>query len=115
MIRASGIFAVNILREEQRPVSEYFSQSSRPTHPNTFPEVPCRMLATGAPVIDDCLAHFDCRLAAALPGGDHTIFVGDVVDAAGSDGEPLLYYHGDYRGLREWGTAAPATLDLWYV
>lgn len=115
MIRESGIFAVNILREEQRSISQYFAQAGRPTCIGDFPEIPCRVVITGAPVIEDCLAYFDCRLAAALPGGDHTIFVGNVVTADGNEGEPLLYYNGDYRGLRAWGTAAPATLDLWFV
>jgi flavin reductase (DIM6/NTAB) family NADH-FMN oxidoreductase RutF len=115
MIRESGVFAINILREEQRPISQYFAQPGRPTCIDAFPEIATGILVTGAPVIDDCLAHFDCRLAATLAGGDHAICIGDVVAACGSDGHPLLYFNGDYRGLRDWGTAAPATLDLWYV
>lgn len=115
MILESRRFVVNILREEQRKVSEYFARSGRPTHTETFPEVETYPDVTGAPVIKDCLSYFDCYLATAYPAGDHTIFIGDVVAAGASEGKPLLYFSGEYRGLREWAAHAPATLDLWYV
>ncbi|MGH2586935.1 MAG: flavin reductase family protein [Dehalococcoidia bacterium] len=103
MILESGHFAINVLREEQRAISHYFASPSRPTCIDEFPEIACRAHVTGAPVLEDCLAHFDCRLAATYPGGDHTIFIGDVLSAAGGEGAPLLYFDGDYRGMRDWG------------
>jgi len=35
-----------------------------------------------------------------LPGGDHTIFVGEVTDAQTRDGVPLLYFRSGYREMR---------------
>jgi len=32
-----------------------------------------------SPLIENCIANFECKLAADLPTGDHTIFVGEVV------------------------------------
>jgi DNA-binding FadR family transcriptional regulator len=50
-------------------------------------------------VVSGCLSYFDCRLHSLLEGGDHMIFVGQVVSAGGTDGEPLLYFDGGYRSL----------------
>ena len=115
MIVESGRFAVNILAEHQRPVSQYFAQPGRPTCTDAFPDIETFQDATGSPVVKDSLSYFDCFLATRHPGGDHSIFIGDVVGAGATEGRPLLYFAGDYRGLREWGAPAPATLDLWYV
>jgi flavin reductase (DIM6/NTAB) family NADH-FMN oxidoreductase RutF len=41
----------------------------------------------------------DCSLYAAYEGGDHTIFVGKVEAAGGSEGKPLLWYSRGYAGL----------------
>jgi flavin reductase (DIM6/NTAB) family NADH-FMN oxidoreductase RutF len=51
-------------------------------------------------VLEGALAFFDCRLAARHDGGDHTIFIGDLV-AAGfrEDAEPLLWYASAYHRL----------------
>ena len=58
--------------------------------------------ALGLPVIDEALAEFECTIVHAYPGGDHTIFVGQVeaLDARGDHGrEPLLYYRGRFGRL----------------
>lgn len=102
MITESGVFAVSVLEEGQRGVSEYFSTSGRMPSGERFDLVPSHVCVTGAPVIDGCLAYFDCRLAASLAGGDHTVFVGEVLDVGSQDGQPLLYFSRDYRGVRDW-------------
>src|SRR3989304_3870044 len=48
--------------------------------------VPHHARATGAPIVDGSLAYLDCRIVGRYPGGDHTIFVGEVVDAGRVDG-----------------------------
>jgi flavin reductase (DIM6/NTAB) family NADH-FMN oxidoreductase RutF len=50
----------------------------------------------GVVLIEDALAHLECRVAQQYPAGDHTIFVADVVRARALQGEPLLYYRGGY-------------------
>ena len=56
---------------------------------------------TGAPLLDGALAHLECDVEAAYPGGDHTVFLGRVrwVERARADGDPLLYFGGHYRRL----------------
>ncbi|MFC2091562.1 rubredoxin [Elusimicrobiota bacterium] len=60
---------------------------------------------TGSPIIEEnSLSYLDCRLAGQLDAGTHTVFVGDVVEAAiTGDGIPLTYdyYH------KETGAVSP--------
>jgi flavin reductase (DIM6/NTAB) family NADH-FMN oxidoreductase RutF len=58
--------------------------------------------ATGAPILPGVNGWVDCRLTFAYDGGDHTIFVGDVVACAAQyEGDPLLYYHRHWRRLHD--------------
>lgn len=100
MIAHAEFFGVSILRREQQAVSEYFSKSGRPTVRDRFPDIDHTTYETGAPIIKDSASFYDCRLARALDGGDHTIYVGAVM-AAGADRDamPLLYFKGGYRGV----------------
>lgn len=103
MIERSGIFAVNILALEQRELAERFA-GMIPGVEDRFAGIAYRTATTGAPVFDDALAWVDCRVWATYDGGDHTIFVGEVVDGAVlNDGtrEPLLYFN------RRWAHLGP--------
>jgi flavin reductase (DIM6/NTAB) family NADH-FMN oxidoreductase RutF len=90
----SGAFAVNVLEEGKgETVARRFAGSATA---DKFRGIAWRTERTGAPVLDDALAWLDCRVTAALPGGDHTIFVGEVLAADAREGTPLLYYRGGY-------------------
>jgi flavin reductase len=101
-IAANGIFAVNILGDQQEPISRYFAGKERPRGMHAFKDVPHSVAVTGAPVIDGNAAYLDCRLAATHDAGDHLIFVGEVL-AIGSDPavRPLLFHGGKYRFFAE--------------
>jgi flavin reductase (DIM6/NTAB) family NADH-FMN oxidoreductase RutF len=43
-------------------------------------DVPHRPGVLGAPVLDDCYAHFECRVANVMDTGSSTLFLGDVVE-----------------------------------
>jgi flavin reductase (DIM6/NTAB) family NADH-FMN oxidoreductase RutF len=99
VIKESGIFAVNILSDGQSSLSDRFS-SKEIEKDEHLRDVPHRFAATGAPIIEGCLAYLDCRLVGVYPGGDHAIFVGEVEDAGLLDeGEPLLFFRRSYRRL----------------
>jgi len=51
------------------------------------------------PVLDDALVNLDCRIENSFDGGDHSIFVGAVETVSIRDGDPLVYFHGNYRDL----------------
>ena len=97
-IDREGCFAVNILRSNQRELSEMAAGRSGAEGAD-LPDVSYRSEVTGAPVLDDCLAWLDCRLEAGHDGGDHTIYVGRVEASGTAGGEPLLYFTGGYRAL----------------
>jgi flavin reductase (DIM6/NTAB) family NADH-FMN oxidoreductase RutF len=99
IVRESGLFAVSILAADQESVSRAFATSARPTSDGAFPDVSSSKAATGAPIVDNCLAFFDCTVASAVDSGDHTIFIGDVQAVDAADGPPLIYFDGAYRRL----------------
>jgi flavin reductase (DIM6/NTAB) family NADH-FMN oxidoreductase RutF len=96
-IHEAGSFAVNILAAHQRPVAELFARRGELAEP--MGGVPFRLGATGTPLIEGTLGWFECEVWREYDGGDHTIFVGRVVDMDFSDpeGDPLLFYGGRYR------------------
>ncbi|MDQ3219841.1 MAG: flavin reductase family protein [Acidobacteriota bacterium] len=92
-IEQSGIFVVNVLNASQSELSERFAS----TLPDKFDDIDFVMGINGIPVLADSLANLECRLKNTCDGGDHTIFVGEVERAMIRDGDPLVYFHGDYR------------------
>jgi flavin reductase (DIM6/NTAB) family NADH-FMN oxidoreductase RutF len=94
-IRKGERFVVNILAESQEALSTRFASK----HEDRFEGVPVRMGQLGVPILEGSLAAIECRLHETLPGGDHTVFVGEVVHADIADGSPLLYFQGGYRKL----------------
>lgn len=94
-ISASGHYAVNILAENQEYLSRRFaSPQAEKFIPGTYSLSP-----HGLPLLEGCLAQIECRVYATLPGGDHTIFVGEVLAAHCHEGHPLLYYRSGYHQL----------------
>ena len=96
-------FALNILSEHQAYLAQRFAhQSVMPAEP--FADVAFHADATGAPILDDCIAYVDCRLTAAHDAGDHTIFIG-TVQAIGfgnaRDAQPLIWLDGAYTSLSD--------------
>jgi flavin reductase (DIM6/NTAB) family NADH-FMN oxidoreductase RutF len=92
-------FGVNVLAENQRLVSEYYAKSTE-THQHAE-EAGARFDRTqhGTPVLHGALAYLECRLHSTQEAGDHTIFIAEVEDAVIRQGEPLLYFRGQYRTL----------------
>jgi flavin reductase (DIM6/NTAB) family NADH-FMN oxidoreductase RutF len=97
-IEQNGVFAVNVLSEEQESFSRYFASKGRPRGWETFATVPHEVGTTGSPILKGAAAFFDCRLASSFAAGDHIIYIGEVV-ALGFDPSvrPLLFHHGHYR------------------
>jgi flavin reductase (DIM6/NTAB) family NADH-FMN oxidoreductase RutF len=96
MISDAGCFVVNILEERQEHLSRRFATTTN----DKFKGVAWHSGRLGLPVLDNTLAAIECRLHQAVDGGDHTIFVGEVVDAEIREGSPLLYYRRGYHELK---------------
>jgi flavin reductase (DIM6/NTAB) family NADH-FMN oxidoreductase RutF len=95
-------FGINVLREDQRAISEYYARPTR-THEHAEAEAGARFERTqhGTPVLHGSLAYLECRLHSAQDAGDHTIFIAEVEDVVVREGEPLLFFRGKYRGVGE--------------
>lgn len=96
--RATG-FGVNILAADQRPISDLFASHGAPDEPMGGFEY--RTGTTGVPLLAGALAHVECRITERLPGGDHTIVIGEAIEVAydAEDAAPLLFHRGGYRLL----------------
>lgn len=99
LLEEAGKFAINILSSDQEDVSNRFAGRLGP-EARHFNDLPHRLgNYSGAPLLDDANAWVDCRLANTYDGGDHTIFVGEVMEAGTKEGRPLVYYKGAYHSL----------------
>jgi flavin reductase (DIM6/NTAB) family NADH-FMN oxidoreductase RutF len=95
-VSASGCFALSILSADQEDISQRFAASG----PKDFSGLPIMTDVTGAPILHGALAYVDCRLREILPGGDHDIFIGEIVSGDVLDGDqPLLFFGGKYARL----------------
>ena len=90
-------FAVNVLHEAQESLSRKFAMPAG--EGDQFDGVPTRTGIGDVPLLEDALATIECRIVHRYPGGDHTIFVGEVDAVATRDGSPLLYFTGQYGHL----------------
>ncbi len=97
MIRDSGIFAVNILGHDGVGAGRHFGLVSG-RKKDKFEGVDFDTKATGAPIIRDAIAWLDCRVVSSHEAGDHTLFIGEVVDGGVSrEGlKPLIYDRGSF-------------------
>ena len=93
-IERSGLFAVNILEEGRgEALSRRFSTWGMD---DKFRGVAYRTQTTGSPILEAALAWADCRVTERVAGGDHAIFIGEVLEADAHEGSPLVYYRGGY-------------------
>ena len=92
VFEAAGHFAVNILGDSQRAVSALFASRS----PEKFTQAEWRPGAHDAPLIEGCLAWFECARHQVVEAGDHVVIIGQVVDFAAGDGNPLGFLRGAY-------------------
>jgi flavin reductase (DIM6/NTAB) family NADH-FMN oxidoreductase RutF len=99
LVEGARFFAISVLARGQHHLARHFATAGREQTIDGFAVVASYPVSTGAPILVGSIAHFDCRLHSILPGGDHRILIGEVVAAGESDGEPLLYFEGDYHEL----------------
>jgi len=96
IVRESGRFAVNILSAGQEELAGVFA--SKLPESEKLDGVAHR-LEHGVPVIEGSLAWAVCDLRELMPGGDHTIAIGEVLALGLGEGAPLLWFEGRYHAL----------------
>jgi 3-hydroxy-9,10-secoandrosta-1,3,5(10)-triene-9,17-dione monooxygenase reductase component len=89
-------FAVNVLREGQEELSHRFAKALG----QKWEGIDYETWDTGCPILPNALAVFECKIAHTYVGGDHVIFVGEVINADyDPGGRPLLFDRGGYAKL----------------
>src|SRR4029079_17901084 len=86
-------FGISVLSSEQEAYSRRFA-----TDPDTgrFDGIAYSRGDSGVVVLDNALAHIECKVIQHHEAGDHTIFIAEVERAEPRHGRPLLYYRGGY-------------------
>lgn len=99
MIRDAHYFVVNLLDAGQRELAGRLGRSSEqaPQKLKGLKTKPAPVSKT--PVLAEALGWVECRAVASLPAGDHTLVLGEVVDAGveNADGQPLLLAAAGYQ------------------
>jgi flavin reductase (DIM6/NTAB) family NADH-FMN oxidoreductase RutF len=94
-LEQAGHYAVSLLGSAQRELGLRFAEADPEAR---FAGLSVTRALTGAPILDGSIAWVDCRLREILPGGDHSIFIGEVVAAGVQASDAALVYHN-----RQWG------------
>ena len=96
LFKKTEYFAVNILSNNQRSVSELFASSKE----NKFSEQKWYHGAKNLPLLDNCACQFLCSTEHRYPGGDHLILIGRVMQINDNGYLPLIYHGGNYQELK---------------
>jgi flavin reductase (DIM6/NTAB) family NADH-FMN oxidoreductase RutF len=88
-------FAVNVLAEDQEPLSRRFASPSE----NRFHGVDWRPAESGVPLLAGALAYLECSVTKVLEVGDHSVLIGEVRHGSYSPGKPLVFFDSSYRKI----------------
>ena len=88
-------FTVNFLSEEQEDISRRFATKGV----DKFADLNWHAGSNGAAIIDGALGYVECKITECHDGGDHTIVVGEIVNAGAAGERPLLFFKGKYQRL----------------
>jgi flavin reductase (DIM6/NTAB) family NADH-FMN oxidoreductase RutF len=94
-LRNAEYFGISILGEGQEALSRRFAELPS----NRFDGIGYVRGESGTILLDDALAHLECRQVSRHEAGDHAVHIGEVEWAAAHQDRPLLYYRGGYAQL----------------
>jgi flavin reductase (DIM6/NTAB) family NADH-FMN oxidoreductase RutF len=97
MVKRQKRFGVNILKNNQRAISEYYARTEESSETEKQLGIRYRWTEKGIPLLEDVLVNLTCNVVDSHVAGDHTIFIAEVESVEIYDGEPLLYLRGNYR------------------
>ena len=97
LIKESGIFAINVLTQDQMELAKRFGYKSG-RQIDKFAGLEWLPAPSGAPVLPQAYAYFDLKLVDTCTAGDHTLFVGQVLEAKilRPRSQPLVFNKKDF-------------------
>ena len=107
IIERLGRFAVNILGENSQALSDCFAGAPSTLPREAFCSADYAIGDCGLPILADAIAYVGCSMEQRIEAGDHTIYIGRVIEAATRDdpGWPLLYFRRRYLRIERAETA----------
>jgi flavin reductase (DIM6/NTAB) family NADH-FMN oxidoreductase RutF len=100
-VSRAGSFVMNVLGREQSEIARRFASA----RDDKFEGIGVFHGTLGHPFLVEALAHVECGVVEQATGGTHTIFIAEVVHAERFEGEPLLYFRGQFGSLDAGETA----------
>jgi flavin reductase (DIM6/NTAB) family NADH-FMN oxidoreductase RutF len=88
-------YAINVLAEDQAELSQRFASRME----DRFAGLEFEEGVGGVPLLKGCCARFECRNTVRHEGGDHVVFISEVLSFDREEREPLIYFGGAYRRL----------------
>lgn len=99
-IARSETFAVNFLTDRQLDISERFADPAL-TSQTRFKNLRIIKSTSGTPLLTETMGYIDCKKYNTFEGGDHTIFLGEVIEIfVSKNNSPLLYFNREYADLQ---------------
>jgi flavin reductase (DIM6/NTAB) family NADH-FMN oxidoreductase RutF len=97
IIKESGYFAINTLSEGREDLAKHFGFKTGRKF-DKFKDISYLNAPNGSPVLKEALAFFECKVIDIFKAGDHSLFVGNVVEAKllKSNEKPLIFNWEDY-------------------
>lgn len=92
VFKAASHWNVHVLASDQELLSNRFARSGE----DKFSGVVANSGVNDAPLLEGCSARFQCKAAFQYEGGDHIIFVGEVLKFDRTVKAPLVYLNGRY-------------------
>ncbi|MEM8771241.1 MAG: flavin reductase family protein [Pseudomonadota bacterium] len=89
---SADAYSISVLRADGEALSNRFASHA----PEPLAENEYELWETGAPILKDRIAGFDCRIFSRHKAGDHVVLVGEVVKFDSEDGAPLVYFASQY-------------------
>ena len=107
IIERTGRFGVNILGEGSQQISDCFAGAPSPLPRQAFCNADYQLSRAGLPVLEQAIAYLSCDVDRVIEAGDHTIYLGKVIETACRDdvGWPLLYFRRRYLSIERAATA----------
>lgn len=99
LLEKKKCFGISVLKAGQEAISEYFANAEQSAEAEERLSIRYRRTPGGIPVLENTLLQLSCNVMASHIAGDHTIFVGELEEAEMHEGEPLLYFRGEYRRI----------------
>jgi flavin reductase (DIM6/NTAB) family NADH-FMN oxidoreductase RutF len=92
VFEAAGHFAIHVLGADQLDLSRHFASKAV----SKFSGLQVELGHGGVPLLGGCAARFQCRKFNAVDGGDHRIYIGEVLEFDHCACDPLLFHCGQY-------------------